>query len=115
CHVLIVSSFSTKQIVYESDSHFYVGGSMLHEGILGLTSVVAVASLKIDFSQFLPGLGLYVNGGASYITRLGFASNVSSGIMGLMGLVLGLTLCQLALRFARLAIAERVGVKGFRN
>ncbi len=114
-HGLIGSSLSSKQIDNESDAHFVGGGSMLLEGILGLTSVVAVASLKIDFSQFLPGLGLYVNGGASYITRLGFASNVSSGIMGLMGLVLGLTLCQLALRFARLAIAESVGVKSFRN
>src|SRR2546427_12875699 len=114
-HGLIGSSLSSKQLDSETDAHFVGGGSMLLEGILGLTSVVAVASLKIDFSQFLPGLGLYVNGGASYITRLGFASNVSSGIMGLMGLVLGLTLCQLALRFARLAIAESVGVKSFRN
>src|SRR5205807_3153555 len=64
-HGLIGSSLSSKQLDSETDAHFVGGGSMLLEGILGLTSVVAVASLKIDFTQFLPGLGLYVNGGAS--------------------------------------------------
>jgi carbon starvation protein len=37
------------------------------------------------------------------------------GLMSLMVLILGLTLTQLALRFARLAISEMAGVRAFKN
>jgi carbon starvation protein len=115
-HGLIGSSLSSKQLDNESDAHFVGGGSMLLEGILGLTSVVAVATLKPSATAgLLKGLGLYINGGAAYLTNIGFGSTVSLGIMGLMGLVLGLTLTQLALRFARLAISEMTGTRAFKN
>lgn len=113
-HGLIGSSLSSKQLDNESDAHFVGGGSMLLEGILGLTSVVAVASLAPS-TGFLAGLGLYITGGAKYISNVGIPLTVATGIMGLMGLVLGLTLTQLALRFARLAISEMTGVRVFKN
>jgi carbon starvation protein len=115
-HGLIGSSLSSKQLDNESDAHFVGGGSMLLEGILGLTSVVAVATLAPSATTgLLKGLGLYINGGSVYLTHLGFASNIALGIMGLMGLVLGLTLTQLALRFSRLAISEMTGSRAFKN
>jgi len=114
-HGLIGSSLSSKQLDSESDAHFVGGGSMLLEGILGLTSVVAVASLKLNFNAPIAALGLYVKGGAAYLSNLGMASTVSIAIMSLMVLVLGLTLTQLALRFARLAISEMVGARVFKN
>ena len=114
-HGLIGSSLSSKQLDNESDAHFVGGGSMLLEGILGLTSVVAVATLKINFDQPIAALGLYVNGGAQYLFRLGMNLPYAIGLMSLMVLILGLTLTQLALRFARLAISEMAGVKAFKN
>jgi carbon starvation protein len=115
-HGLIGSSLSSKQLDNESDAHFVGGGAMLLEGILGLTSVVAVASLAPSATTgILKGLGLYITGGAKYLANVGLGGTVGTGIMGLMGLVLGLTLTQLALRFARLAIAEMTGVRVFKN
>lgn len=116
-HGLIGSSLSSKQLDNESDAHFVGGGAMLLEGILGLTSVVAVASLPTSVWQgkAIAALGLYVRGGASYLANLGFGSSIGIGIMSLMVLVLGLTLTQLALRFARLTISEMSGIKAFKN
>lgn len=114
-HGLIGSSLSSKQLDNESDAHFVGGGSMLLEGILGLTSVVAVGALQIDFSKPLAALGLYVQGGARYLANLGMGGSVGVGIMSLMVLVLGLTLTQLALRFARLTISEMSGIRAFKN
>jgi len=114
-HGLIGSSLSSKQLDNESDAHFVGGGSMLLEGILGLTSVVAVASLKIDFTKPIAALGLYVTGGANYLGKLGLSSTVGISVMSLMVIVLGLTLTQLALRFARLAISEMAGIGVFKN
>jgi carbon starvation protein len=114
-HGLIGSSLSSKQLDNESDAHFVGGGSMLLEGILGLTSVVAVASLKVDVTKPIAALGLYVKGGAAYLSNLGIGGSAGIAIMSLMVLVLGLTLTQLALRFARLAISEMVGIRLFKN
>jgi carbon starvation protein len=116
-HGLMGSSLTSKQLDNENDAHFVGGGSMLLEGILGLTSVVAVSALSTSVWQGKPiaALGLYVQGGAKYLANLGFASTVGLGIMSLMVLVLGLTLTQLALRFARLAISEMSGIKALKN
>lgn len=114
-HGLIGSSLSSKQLDNESDAHFVGGGSMLLEGILGLTSVVAVGALKIDFTKPIAALGLYVRGGAAYLANVGITSAYGIGLMSLMVLVLGLTLTQLALRFARLAISELAGIRAFKN
>ena len=115
-HGLISSSLSSKQLDNESDAHFVGGGAMLLEGILGLTAVVAVASLKTNFSStVIPALGTYVKGGAVYLSNLGMSSTVSISIMSLMVLVLGLTLTQLALRFARLAVSDVSGIRAFKN
>ena len=115
-HGLISSSLSSKQIDNESDAHFVGGGGMLLEGILGLTAVVAVASLKTNFSStVIPALGTYVKGGAVYLSNLGMSSSVAIGMMSLMVLVLGLTLTQLALRFARLAVSDVSGIRAFKN
>jgi carbon starvation protein len=114
-HGLIGSSLSSKQLDNEADAHLVGGGSMLLEGILGLTSVVAVASLKIDLSKPSAGVANYVAGGAQYLSRIGIAPGFSIGLMSLMVLVLGLTLTQLALRFARLSLSEMVGIKAFKN
>jgi len=85
---------------------------MLLEGILGLTSVVAVGALT---STSGGALSLYVNGGAKYLSNLLIPSAASTAIMALMVLILGLTLTQLALRFARLAISEMVGRRFLKN
>jgi carbon starvation protein len=114
-HGLIGSSLSSKQLDNESDAHFVGGGAMLLEGILGLTSVVAVGALKINFSSPIAALGLYVRGGAAYLVRVGILSAYGIGLMSLMVLILGLTLTQLALRFARLALSEMVGIRAFKN
>jgi carbon starvation protein len=114
-HGLIGSSLSSKQLDNESDAHLVGGGSMLLEGILGLTSVVAVGALKIDYNVPIAALGLYVAGGAQYLGRIGITSAYGIGLMSLMVLILGLTLTQLALRFARLAISEMVGIRAFKN
>ena len=114
-HGLIGSSLSSKQLDNESDAHFVGGGAMLLEGILGLTAVVAVASLKINFNAPIAALGLYVRGSAAYLSNIGITSAYGIGLMSLMVLILGLTLTQLALRFARLAISEMAGVRIFKN
>jgi carbon starvation protein len=114
-HGLIGSSLSSKQLDNESDARLVGGGSMLLEGILGLTSVVAVGALKINFNAPIAALGLYVRGGAEYLSRLGITSAYGIGLMSLMVLILGLTLTQLALRFARLAISEMAGSRVFKN
>jgi len=116
-HGLIGSSLTSKQLDNESDAHFVGGGSMLLEGILGMTSVVAVGALPLSAWQgkTIASLGLYVQGGARYLANLGFSTAVGTSIMALMVLVLGLTLTQLALRFARLTISEMAGVKTFKN
>ena len=114
-HGLIGSSLTSKQLDNEADAHLVGGGSMLLEGILGLTSVVAVASLKVDLTQPAAGVALYVAGGAQYLNRIGIAAGFSLGLMSLMVLILGLTLTQLALRFARLSLAEMVGIRAFKN
>ncbi len=116
-HGLIGSSLSSKQLDNESDAHFVGGGSMLLEGILGLTAVVAVATLPTSAWQgkIYGSLGLYVTGGAKYLGSLGVSNAFGISILSLMVLVLGLTLTQLALRFARLTISEMVGVRAFKN
>src|SRR5437667_11654468 len=43
-HGLIGSSLSSKQLDNESDAHFVGGGEMLLEGMLGLTSIVAITA-----------------------------------------------------------------------
>src|SRR5437762_6426221 len=111
-HGLIGSSLSSKQLDNEADAHFVGGGGMLLEGILGLTSVVAVGALT---STSGGALSLYVNGGAKYLSNLLIPSAASIAIMALMVLILGLTLTQLALRFARLAISEMVGRRFLKN
>src|SRR5947208_3673874 len=111
-HGLIGSSLSSKQLDNEADAHFVGGGGMLLEGILGLTSVVAVGALT---STKGGALSLYVNGGAKYLSNLLIPSAASTAIMALMVLILGLTLTQLALRFARLAISEMVGRRFLKN
>src|SRR5881409_1894801 len=111
-HGLIGSSLSSKQLDNEADAHFVGGGGMLLEGILGLTSVVAVGALT---STKGGALSLYVNGGAKYLNNLLIPSAASTAIMALMVLILGLTLTQLALRFARLAISEMVGMRFLKN
>jgi carbon starvation protein len=112
-HGLIGSSLSSKQLDNEADAHFVGGGGMLLEGILGLTSVVAVGALAS--TKGIGALGLYVKGGAIYLTNLLIPSAAAIAIMSLMVLILGLTLTQLALRFARLAISEMVGVPFLKN
>jgi carbon starvation protein len=114
-HGLIGSSLTAKQLDNEADAHLVGGGSMLLEGILGLTSVVAVASLKLDLSKPSAGVANYVAGGAQYLSRVGLAPGFAVGLMSLMVLVLGLTLTQLALRFGRLSLSEMVGIKAFKN
>src|SRR6266568_2611399 len=111
-HGLIGSSLSSKQLDNEADAHFVGGGGMLLEGILGLTSVVAVGALT---STKGGALSLYVSGGAKYLSNLLIPSAASTAIMALMVLILGLTLTQLALRFARLAISEMVGRRFLKN
>jgi len=111
-HGLIGSSLSSKQLDNEADAHFVGGGGMLLEGILGLTSVVAVGALT---STSGGALSLYVTGGARYLSNLLIPSAASTAIMALMVLILGLTLTQLALRFARLAISEMVGRRFLKN
>ena len=111
-HGLIGSSLSSKQLDNEADAHFVGGGGMLLEGILGLTSVVAVGALT---STSGGALSLYVKGGAKYLNNLLIPSAASTAIMALMVLILGLTLTQLALRFARLAISEMVGRRFLKN
>src|SRR5213594_3471205 len=113
-HGLIGSSLSSKQLDTESDAHFVGGGGMLLEGVLGLTSVVAVAALTSK-TGCAGSLGLYVCGGAQYLGTFGIGSLVGKGIMALMVLILGLTLTQLALRFARLAISEMVKLPALKN
>jgi carbon starvation protein len=114
-HGLIGSSLTSKQLDNEADAHFVGGGSMLLEGILGLTSVVAVGALKLDLTKPVAGVASYVSGGAQYLARIGIASGFALGVMSLMVLVLGLTLTQLALRFARLSLSEMVGIRAFKN
>jgi carbon starvation protein len=87
---------------------------MLLEGVLGLTSVVAVAALTSK-TGCAGSLGLYVCGGAQYLGTFGIGSLVGKGIMALMVIILGLTLTQLALRFARLAISEMVKLPALKN
>jgi len=111
-HGLIGSSLSSKQLDNEADAHFVGGGGMLLEGILGLTSVVAVGALA---STKGGALSLYVSGGAKYLSNLLIPSAASTAIMALMVLILGLTLTQLALRFARLAISEMVERRFLKN
>src|SRR6266699_3232468 len=111
-HGLIGSSLSSKQLDNEADAHFVGGGGMLLEGILGLTSVVAVGALA---SAKGGALSLYVSGGAKYLSNPLIPSAASTAIMALMVLILGLTLTQLALRFARLAISEMVGRRFLKN
>src|SRR5947209_10795232 len=111
-HGLIGSSLSSKQLDNEADAHFVGGGGMLLEGILGLTSVVAVGALS---STKGGALSLYVSEGAKYLSKLLIPSAASTAIMALMVLILGLTLTQLALRFARLAISEMVGRRFLKN
>src|SRR6058998_2866551 len=111
-HGLIGSSLSSKQLDNEADAHFVGGGGMLLEGILGLTSVVAVGALS---STKGGALSLYVTGGARYLSNLLIPSAASTAIMALMVLILGLTLTQLSLRFARLAISEMVGRRFLKN
>src|SRR5438552_4967726 len=111
-HGLIGSSLSSKQLDNEADAQFVGGGGMLLEGILGLTSVVAVGALT---STKGGALSLYVSGVAKYLSNLLIPSAASTAIMALMVLILGLTLTQLALRFARLAISEMVGRRFLKN
>ncbi len=114
-HGLIGSSLSSKQLDNESDAHFVGGGGMLLEGILGLTSVVAVSIFASNPKGCAGALGVYVCGGSVYIRNLGVPSAVATAIMALMVLILGLTLTQLALRFARLALSEMIGLPAFKN
>src|SRR5881409_1629134 len=112
-HGLIGSSLSSKQLDNEADAHFVGGGGMLLEGILGLTSVVAAGIIANKTG--IGALSLYVKGGAIYLSNLLIPSAASTAIMALMVLILGLTLTQLALRFARLAISEMVGRRFLKN
>src|SRR5436305_15144888 len=64
-HGLIGSSLSSKQLVNEADAHFVGGGGMVLEGILGLTSVVAVGGLTSTSGR---ALALYVTGGARFLS-----------------------------------------------
>ena len=118
-HGLIGSSLSSKQIDNEADAHFVGGGAMLLEGILGLTAVVAVATLSTNFTG--PGAGTiaalvtFVKVGAVYLANVGLGSTVAICVMSLMVVVLGLTLTQLALRFARLAVSDASGMRAFKN
>jgi carbon starvation protein len=114
-HGLIGSSLSSKQLDNESDAHFVGGGGMLLEGILGLTSVVAVSIFASNPKGCAGALGVYVCGGSVYIKNLGLPSAAATAIMSLMVLILGLTLTQLALRFARLALSEMIGLPAFKN
>ncbi len=116
-HGLFGSSLSAKQVDKETDAHFIGGGAMLLEGIVGLSAVVAVSILKDPLPA---ALGRYINGGSMYLSNMfgqgiGLDSSFSLGFMTLIGLVLGLTLTQLALRFARLAFSELMPFRPLKN
>lgn len=116
-HGLFGSSLSAKQVDKETDLHFIGGGSMLLEGIVALTAVSATAILAPPLPA---ALGRYIQGGARYLSNIfgegiGLDPSFAVGFMTIIGMVLGLTLTQLALRFSRLALSELVPARPLKN
>ncbi len=121
-HSLVASGTSSKQLNSERDGRMVGYGGMLAEGVLAVVAVLAcVAGFKspeawqAHYASWSAAgglgdkLGAFVDGGKSFITRLGVPDGVAAAFLGVVIVSFAMTTIDTATRLQRYVISELGG------
>lgn len=132
-HALVASGTTSKQLKSMKDARMIGYGSMLGEGLLATATVLAaVAGIALVGECTLPGgrfiqdldwatyydtwsnassssSGAFVEGGAAFLTQLGFGSGFAKTMMAVLVVSFAATTLDTATRITRLIVAELGG------
>jgi carbon starvation protein len=121
-HSLVASGTSAKQLDSERDGRLVGYGGMVAEGILAVIAVLAcVAGFKspaawhAHYASWSAAGGLpqmlsaFVEGGKSFIMRLGISDNVAAAFLGVVIVSFAMTTIDTATRLQRYVISELGG------
>jgi len=121
-HSLVSSGTSAKQLDNERDGRFVGYGGMVAEGVLALVAVLAcVAGFKsteawnAHYASWSAAgglgakLGAFVEGGKSFVTRLGVPDEVAAAFLGVVIVSFAMTTIDTATRLQRYVLSELAG------
>jgi carbon starvation protein len=121
-HSLVASGTSSKQLNSERDGRLVGYGGMVAEGVLAVVAVLAcVAGFKspaawhAHYASWSAAgglgdkLGAFVEGGKSFIMRLGIPDNVAAAFLGVVIVSFAMTTIDTATRLQRYVISELGG------
>lgn len=118
-HSTVSSGTSVKQLKSEKDARFIGYGGMLAEGVLAIMAVLACTAGFSSFNAWTEhyaswnaasGLGAkvsaFVEGGASFLTYLGFGHELAAAILAVLVVSFAATTLDSATRIQRYVISE---------
>ncbi|GAB3033347.1 carbon starvation CstA family protein [Natronobiforma cellulositropha] len=110
-HSLVSSGTTAKQLDRESDARVIGYGAMLGEGLLALTSIIAVslAAATVAAGDLGAAIAVFPAGGGALVTTLGVSAALASTFIALVFASFLLTSTDTAMRLGRYLIEELVG------
>ncbi|WP_049899315.1 carbon starvation CstA family protein [Halococcus agarilyticus] len=108
-HSLVSSGTTAKQLDNESDARLIGYGSMLGEGLLAVTAVVAVSIIATTTESLSAALVTFPAGGGALLTALGIPMLAAAAFIGLVFASFLLTSTDTAARLGRYMLEEIVG------
>jgi carbon starvation protein len=116
-HGLVSSGTTSKQLSRATDARPVAYGAMLGEGLLALIATLAVSTGLADWAKHydhLPtgaeGVGMFVQGAATFLTPLGLPQNVAQVLVAVLVISFAATSLDTGVRIQRFIIAELGGV-----
>jgi len=116
-HGLVSSGTTSKQLSCATDARPVAYGAMLGEGLLALIATLAVSTGLADWAErydHLPtgkeGVGMFVQGAATFLTPLGLPQNVAQVLVAVLVISFAATSLDTGVRIQRFIIAELGGV-----
>ncbi len=118
-HSLVASGTSSKQLNSERDGRLVGYGGMVAEGVLAVIAILACvagfgshAAWQTHYASWSAAgglgakLGAFVDGGKSFVTRLGIPDNVAAAFLGVVIVSFAMTTIDTATRLQRYVISE---------
>ncbi|WP_114575990.1 carbon starvation protein A [Saliphagus sp. LR7] len=110
-HSLVSSGTTAKQLNRESDARVIGYGAMLGEGLLALTSIIAVslAAATVGAGDLGAAIAVFPAGGGALVTTLGVSATLASAFIALVFASFLLTSTDTAMRLGRYLLEELIG------
>ncbi|WP_207586605.1 carbon starvation protein A [Halomontanus rarus] len=110
-HSLVSSGTTAKQLDKESDARVIGYGAMLGEGLLALTSIIAVslAAATVGAGNLGAAIAVFPAGGGALVTTLGISATLASAFIALVFASFLLTSTDTAMRLGRYLLEELIG------